>query len=300
MRYGGVLMRRIYSGFHRLAEDDGGNHNAECTTIDEASQSICKMCDMEVQDGQLAIICDMCSIWFYEECSGLSKKQINLIGEIDACKWLCGWCPDNVDDCLKCVSNNIVMKKDIEDIKRLVTSFNTTEPSYASKVSEKPPTNVNETCTGNRKYPDQQTLYISGTIDDDIFPSSVLQKRRLYTHVHGIKLDFTFTNKLGKIVLLSNNKDCCTRVKNKWCSNLLGTDIRVFSPNESRSHRGIIRDVPVEISTDDIKIVLAGEKEEEIQVIRYIKSGTAKVPLVELVFQRECTFNKYLQNGITL
>ena len=169
----------------------GGNHNAECTTNDEASQSICKKCDVEVLDGQLAMMCDMCSIWFHEECSGLSKKQLNVIGEIDACKWFCGWCLDNVDDRLKCVSNNLGMKKDIEDIKRLVTSFNTNNPSYASKVSEKPPTNVSETCTGNRKYPDEQTLYISGTIDDDILSSSVLQKRRLYTHFAGIKLDFT-------------------------------------------------------------------------------------------------------------
>ena len=73
----------------------------------------------------------------------------------------------------------------------------------------------------------------------------------------------------------------------------------MFSPNESRSHRGIIRDVSVEISTDDIKIVLAGEKEEEFRVIRHIK-GEKAIPLVELVFQKECTFNKYLQNGITL
>ena len=192
------------------------------------------------------------------------------------------------------------MKKDIEDIKKsLVTSFNTNKPSYASKVSEKPPTNVNETCTNNRKYPDEQTLYISGRIDDDFLSSSVLQKRRLYTLFPGIKLDFLFTNKFVKIVFLFNNKDCCPRVKNKWCSNLLGTDTRVFSPNESRSHSGIIQDVPVEISTDDIKNVLAGEKEKKIQVIRDIKGGKA-IPLVKLVFQKERTFNNYLQNGITL
>ena len=53
--------------------------------------------------------------------------------------------------------------------------------------------------------------------------------------------------------------------------------------------------MPVEISTDDIKNVLAGEKEEEIQVIRYIKGGKAK-PLVELVFQNQCTFNNYPTN----
>ena len=88
-------------------------------------------------------------------------------------------------------------------------------------------------------------------------------------------------------------------MKNKWCSNLLGTDTRVFSPNERRSHRGIIRDVPVEISTDDIQNVSAGKREEEIQVIQYIKGGKA-IPSVELVFQKECTFTKYLQNGITL
>ena len=99
-------------------EDDGGNHNAECTTNDVASQSICKKCDVEVLDGQLAIMCDMCYIWFHEECSGLSKKQLNVIGEIDACKLFCGWSLDNVDDRLKCVSNNLGMKKDIEDIKR--------------------------------------------------------------------------------------------------------------------------------------------------------------------------------------
>ena len=55
----------------------------------------------------------------------------------------------------------------------------------------------------------------------------------------------------------------------------------------------------VEISTDDIKNVLAGEKGEEIQVIRQIKGGKA-IPLEELVFQKESTFNKNLQNGITL
>ena len=110
----------------------------------------------------------------------------------------------------------------------------------------------------------------------------ILQKRRLYTHYPGSKLDFTFTNKLGKIVLSFNNEDCCTRVKNEWCLNLFGTNTRVFSPNENRSHRGIIRDVPVEISTDDIKNVLAGEKEEEIQVIQYIKGGKA-IPLTEQV-----------------
>ena len=270
----------------------GLNHNAECTTNDEASQSICKKCDVKVLDGQLAIMCDMCSIWFHEKCSSLSKNQLNVIGEIDACKWFCGWCLDNVDDRLKCVSNNLEMKKNIEDIKNLVTSFITKKPSYASKVSEKPPTNVNETCIGNRKHPDEQTLNNFGTIDDEILSSRVLQKRRLFTHFPGIKLDSTFTNKLGKIVLLFNNKDCCTRLKNKWCSNLLG-------PNESRSHRRIIQDVSVEISLDDIKNVLVGEKEEEIQVIRNIKGGKA-IPLVELVFQKECTFNKYLQNGITL
>ena len=209
-------------------------------------------------------MCDMCFIWFHEECSGLFKKQLNVIGEIGGCKWFRGWCLDNVDDRLKCVSNNLEMKKDIEDIKGIVTSFNTNKPSYASKVSEKSPTIVNETCTDNRKYPDEQTLYTSGTKDDDILSSSVLQKRRLCTHFPGNKLDFTFTNKLGKVVLLFNNKDCCTRVKNKWCSNLLGTDTSVFSPNESRSHSGVIRDVPGEVSTDDIKNDLAGKKEEEI------------------------------------
>ena len=146
----------------------GGNHNAECTTNDEVSQSFCKKCDVEVLNGQLAIMCDMFSVWFHEECSALSKKQLNVIGEIDACKWFCGWCLDNVDDRVKCVSNNLEMKKNIEDMKRLVTSFYTNKPSYASKNSEKPPTNVNETCTDNRKYPDEQTLYISGTIDGDI------------------------------------------------------------------------------------------------------------------------------------
>ena len=105
------------------------------------------------------------------------------------------------------------MKKDIEDIKRLLTSFITNKPFYASKVSEKPPTNVKEPCTGNRKYPDEQTLYVCGTIDDDILSSSVIQKRMLYTHFPGIKLNFNFTNKLGKTV--HNNKDCGTRVKNK-------------------------------------------------------------------------------------
>ena len=235
----------------------------------------------------------MCSTWFHEECSALSKKQLNVTRAIHACKWFCGWCLDNVDDCLKCVSNNLGMKKDIENIKRLVTSFNTNKPYYVSKVSEKPHTNVNETCTDNRKYP------VSGTIDDDILSSSVLQKRRLYTHFPGIKLDFTFTNKLWKIVLLLNINDFGTRVKNKWCSNLFGTYSRDFPPNESTIHRGIIRDMPFEISTDDMKKVLAVEKEEEIQVIRCIKSGKA-MPLVELVFQKECTVNKYLQNGITL
>ena len=57
--------------------------------------------------------------------------------------------------------------------------------------------------------------------------------------------------------------------------------------------------MPLEISTDDIKNELAGEKEEEIQVIRYIKGGKA-IPLVELVFLKDCTFNNYLQNGIML
>ena len=103
MRYGGVPMKKSPSGFQRSAEDDGGNHNAECTTNDEASQSICKKCDVEVLDGQLATMCDMCSIGFHEECSSLSKKQLNVIGDIDACKWFCGWCLDNVDDRLKCV-----------------------------------------------------------------------------------------------------------------------------------------------------------------------------------------------------
>ena len=139
----------------------------------------------------------MCSIWFLEDCSGLSKQQLNAIGEIDACKWFCGWCLDNVDDCLKCVPNNLETKKDIKDVKSLETLFNTNKFSYASKVSSTHPTNVNETCTANRKYPDEQTLYISGTLDDDILSSSVLQKRRLYTHFPGIKLDFTFTNKLA-------------------------------------------------------------------------------------------------------
>ena len=55
----------------------------------------------------------------------------------------------------------------------------------------------------------------------------------------------------------------------------------------------------VEISTDDIKNVLAGENEENIQVIRYIKGGKA-IPLVGIVFHKECTINKDLQNGITL
>ena len=119
-------------------------------------------------------MCDMCSIWFQEECSGSSKEQLKVIREIDACKWFCGWCLDNVDDRLKCVSNYLEMKKDIEDIKRLVTSFNTNKPSYASKVSEKSPTNVKETCTDNRKHPGEQTLYISGTIDDVILSSSDL------------------------------------------------------------------------------------------------------------------------------
>ena len=45
--------------------------------------------------------------------------------------------------------------------------------------------------------------------------------------------------------------------------------------------------MPVEISTDDIKNVLACEKEEEIHMIRYIKGGKA-ISLVELVFQKEC------------
>ena len=131
----------------------GGNHNADCTTNDDASQNICKKCDVEVINGQLAIKCDMCSIWFHEECSGSSKKRLNVIGEIDACKWFCGWCLDNVEDRLKCVSNNLEMKKDKEDIKRLVTSFSTNKLSFASKVLEKPATSVNETCTDNRKYP---------------------------------------------------------------------------------------------------------------------------------------------------
>ena len=51
--------------------------------------------------------------------------------------------------------------------------------------------------------------------------------------------------------------------------------------------------------SDSLKNVLAGKKEEEVQVIRYIKGGKA-ILLVELVFQKESTFNKYLQNGITL
>ena len=103
----------------------GGNHNAHCTTNDEALQSICKKCDVEVLNSQLAIMCDMCSLWFHEEGSGLSKKQLIFIGEIDACKWFCGWCLNNVDDRLKCVSNNLEMNKDIQEIKRLVTTFNT-------------------------------------------------------------------------------------------------------------------------------------------------------------------------------
>ena len=57
--------------------------------------------------------------------------------------------------------------------------------------------------------------------------------------------------------------------------------------------------MPIEISTDDIKNALAGEKEEELQVIRYNK-GRKAIPLVELVFKKECTFNKNLPNGFTL
>ena len=110
---------------------------------------------------------------------------------------------------------------------------------------------------------------------------------------------FHFYQQAWEDCISFNNKDCCTRVKNKRFSNILGTDTGVFPPNESRTYRGIIRDVLVEISTDDIKNVLGGEKEKKIQVIRYIKGGK-EIPLVELVFQKECTFNKNLQNGITL
>ena len=60
------------------------------TTNDDAWQSICKKFDVEVLNGQLAIMSDMCSIWFHEECSRLSKKQLNVIGEIDTCKWFFG------------------------------------------------------------------------------------------------------------------------------------------------------------------------------------------------------------------
>ena len=57
MRYGGVPIRRSHSGFQRSAEDDGwGNHNAECTTNDEATQSICKKCDVEVLVDQLVVL----------------------------------------------------------------------------------------------------------------------------------------------------------------------------------------------------------------------------------------------------
>ena len=54
---------------------------------------------------------------------------------------------------------------------------------------------------------------------------------------------------------------------------------------------GILRDVPVEISIDDINNVLAGEKKEENQVMRYIKGGKA-IPLVDLVFQTESPFQR--------
>ena len=261
MRYGGVPIRRSPSGFQRSAEDDGGNHNhsdgEECP-LNNVSPARCKKCKEEVLEGTSGIMCDMCSGWLHGECSGLTKTAINVIGKVAACKWFCGGCLENVNDRLKCVSNNLEIKKDIDDIKRLVNSLN--KPTYASKVTEKPSsnvTNVNETSNVNekRRYPDDQTLYISGTIEDDVLASSVLQKRRLYTFFPGIKLDFTFTNKLGKIVLLFNNKECCNRVKTKWDSNLLGTDTRVYSPNESKTHRGIIREVPIEIKDDDIKNV---------------------------------------------
>ena len=84
MRYGDEPTRRSPRGFQRSDEDNGGNHNAECTPNDEAWQSICKKCDVQVLNGQLAIMCDMCSIWFHEECSSLSKKQLKVIGGIDA------------------------------------------------------------------------------------------------------------------------------------------------------------------------------------------------------------------------
>ena len=70
---------------------------------------------------------------------GFVQEKLNVIGEIDACKWFCGWSLDNVDDRLECVSNKLGMKNDIEDIKRLVTSFNTNKPSYASKFRKNLP-----------------------------------------------------------------------------------------------------------------------------------------------------------------
>ena len=43
------------------------------------------------------------------------------------------------------------------------------------KFRKKTPTKVCETCTDNRNNPDERTLYIPGTIDDDILFPSVLQ-----------------------------------------------------------------------------------------------------------------------------
>ena len=117
-----------------------------------------------------------CALYGFIKNVRICPRSKIVIGKIDVCKWFCGWCLDNVDDRVKCVSINPEMKKDIEDIRRLVTSFNTNKPTYASKVSEKKtPTKVCETCTDNRNNPNEQTLYIPGTIDDDILFPSVLQ-----------------------------------------------------------------------------------------------------------------------------
>ena len=108
------------------------------------------------------IACDSCGVWYHGcSCAGLSQDDVNVMGRISVCLWMCSVCHNDGVFTSEAKLNSLIAKKDfkilVKSIQNSLDEIKTKlEPTH--KVPKAPPS----------EEPTCREILISGLVEDKV------------------------------------------------------------------------------------------------------------------------------------
>ena len=286
--------------------------------------TLCPKCDCFVTCCDAAISCYVCEKWLHCKCAKLTKSQFQLFEDLgDAIEYFCDTCQQrkssnqNVNqqvsfdiqkaitdfgDQLKNIKKDLSSQKaSLEGLsKQLGKSQSTLKSSYSHAVLAQRNSSLQEN-TNTQQTSEKLTVVISNVTDKSKCSSPSIFLKEISKIFVKLKITNINIRPTGLIFLQLASETEVQRVLENWRSNYFGgnTKVNVLHHHKKDLMKGVLKNVPTDISEAKILNEVKDEYSKCTKVQRFIKNGTL-LPVVLLQFNDENQFSKAIDNGVTI